>query len=140
MIMSETIVLHNDHPEVVRGIAKDSSVLCSDTSASDVFIHVITPSDTAELFKGDGTVIPKLTKARFRVFRKSPGDDPFSATVVVTDLPASATEKSKTLMAAFGLVKHKPNALKIKKTKKPAKKTAKKAVKKAAKKKKAKRG
>jgi hypothetical protein len=136
MIMSETIVLHNDHPEVVRVIAKDSSVLCSDTSASDVFIHVITPSDTAELFKGDGTVIPKLTKARFRVFRKSPGDDPFSATVVVTDLPASATEKSKTLMAAFGLVKHKPNALKIKKTKKPAKKTAKKA----AKNKKAKRG
>ena len=66
-----------------------------------MFIHVITPSDTAELFKGDGTVIPKMTKARFRVFRKSPGDDPFSATVVVTDLPASATEKSKTLMAAF---------------------------------------
>ena len=51
------------------------------------------------------------------------------------DLPASATEKSKTLMAAFGLVKHKPGGLKIKK----AKKTAKKAVKKPAKKK-AKRG
>jgi hypothetical protein len=136
IVMSETIVLKNDHPEVVRGIVKDSSVLCSATSASDVFIHVITPSDTAELFQGDGTVIPKMTKARFRVFRKSPGDDPFSATVVVTDLPASATEKSKTLMAAFGLVKHKPGGLKIKK----AKKTAKKAVKKPAKKKKAKRG
>ena len=65
----------------------DSSVLCAATSASDVFIHVITPSDTAELFQGDGTVIPKMTKARFRVFRKSPGDDPFSATVVVTRPP-----------------------------------------------------
>ena len=111
--MSETIVLKNDHPEVVRGLVKDSSVLCSDTSAPDVFIHVITASDTAELFKGDGTVIPKMTRTRFRVFRKNPGDDPFSATVVVTDLPTSATEKSKTLMTAFSLVKHKPDGLKI---------------------------
>jgi hypothetical protein len=134
--MSETIVLKSVHPEVVRGIVKDSSVLCSDTSAPDVFIHVITPSDTAELFKGDGTVVPKMTKARFRVFRKNPGDDPFSATVAVTDLPANATDKSNTLMAAFGLVKHKPDAMKIPKAKKPAKKAAKKAVVKKAKKKK----
>jgi hypothetical protein len=127
--MSETIVLKNDHPEVVRGIVKDSSVLCSDTSAPDVFIHVITASDTAELFKGDGTVIPKMTRTRFRVFRKSPGDDPFSATVGVTDLPASAADKSKTLMAAFSMVKHKPDGLKIAEAKKPArKKAAKKAV------------
>lgn len=133
IVMSETIVLKSDHPEVVRGIVKDSSVLCSATSASDVFIHVITPSDTAELFQGDGTVIAKMSKARFRVFRKNAGDDPFSATVVVTDLPTSGTEKSRTLMAAFGLVIHKPDALKIKKPKKAAKKTAKKAVKKKAK-------
>ncbi len=126
--MSETIVLHNDHPEVVRGIVKDSSVLCSETSAPDVFIHVITPSDTAELFQGDGTVIPKMTKARFHLFRKNPGDDPFSATVVVTDLPASAADKSKALMAAFSMVKHKPDAMKIPKAKKPARKKAKKAV------------
>ena len=138
--MSETIVLKNDHPEVVRGIVKDCSVLCSETSAPDVFIHVITPKDTAELFKGDGTVVPKMTKTRFRVFRKNPGDDPFSATVVVTDLPASAADKSSTLMAAFSMVKHKPDAMKIPKAKKPAKKTvkktaAKKPVKKARKKK-----
>lgn len=132
--MSETIVLHSDHPEVVRGIVKDSSVLCSATSTPDVYIHVITAKDTAELFKGDGTVIPKMTRTRFRVFRKSSGDGPFSATVVVTDLPGSATEKSNTLMAAFGLVKHKPGRLKVKKA------TAKKAVEKPAKKKKAKRG
>ena len=137
--MSETIVLTSDHREVVRGITKDSSVLCSITSAPDVYIHVITDS-TVELFQGDGTVVPKMTSTRFHLFRKNPGDDPFSATVVVTDLPASAAEKSKTLMAAFGLVKHKPDALKIKKTKKPAKKTVKKAAKKSAKKKKAKRG
>jgi hypothetical protein len=131
IVMSETIVLKNDHPEVVRGLVKDSSVLCSDTSAPDVFIHVITASDTAELFKGDGTVIPKMTRTRFRVFRKNPGDDPFSATVAVTDLPTSATEKSKTLMTAFSLVKHKPDGLKIRKAKKPAKKAvAKKAGKK----------
>ena len=74
--MSETIVLKNDHPEVVRGIAKDSSVLCSDTSASDVFIHVITPSDTAELFKGDGTVIPKLTKDAVSRVSQEPGRRP----------------------------------------------------------------
>lgn len=142
--MSETIVLSNDHRVVVRGITKDSSVLCSDTSAPDVFIHVITASDTAELFKGDGTVVPKMTSTTFRVFRKNPGDDPFSATVAVTDLPPSATDKSKTLMAAFSMVKHKPDAMKIPKAKKPAKKkaakkaVAKKAVvKKASKKKKA---
>ena len=71
--MSETIVLHNDHPEVVRGIVKDSSVLCSDTSAPDVFIHVITASDTAELFKGDGTVIPKMTRTRVSRVSQEPG-------------------------------------------------------------------
>ena len=75
---------------MVRGIVKDSSVLCSETSAPDVFIHVITPSDTAELFQGDGTVIPKMTKVRFHLFRKNPGDDPFSVEPSsVTDLPAS---------------------------------------------------
>jgi hypothetical protein len=127
--MSETIVLTSDHRVVVRGITKDSSVLCSITSASDVFVHVITDADTAELFQGDGTVVPKLTSTQFRLFRKNPGDDPFSATVVVTDLPPSATEKSKALMAAFSLVKHKPDAMKIPKAKKPArKKAAKKAV------------
>jgi hypothetical protein len=134
--MSETIVLDSDHREVVRGIVKDSSVLCSSTSAPDVYVHVITAKDTAELFKGDGTVIPKMTRTRFHVFRKNSGNDPFSATVVVTDLPASATEKSNALMGAFGLVKHKPNGLKVRK----ATKTAKKAVKKKAAKKKTKSG
>ena len=43
------------------------------------------------------------------------------------------TDKANTLMTAFSLVKHKPNALKIKKAKKAVKKTVKK---KAAKKKK----
>jgi hypothetical protein len=138
--MSETIVLTSDHRVVVRGITKDSSVLCSDTSASDVFIHVITASDTAELFKGDGTVVPKMTSTTFRLFRKNPGDDPFSATVAVTDLPASAADKSNALMAAFSLVKHKPDGLKIAEAKKPAKKkTAKKAVAKKAVSKKAKK-
>jgi hypothetical protein len=90
--MSETINLDRDHREVVRGIVKDSSVLCSATSAPDVYVHVITAKDTAELHKGDGTVVPKMTRTRFHVFRVNSGNDPFSATVVVTDLPASATE------------------------------------------------
>lgn len=131
--MSETIVINSDHREVIRGIVKDSSVLCSLTSAPDVFVSVITAGDTAQLHKGDGTVIPKMTRTRFHLFRENSGDDPFSATVVVTDLPASATDKANTLMTAFSLVKHKPNALKIKKAKKAVKKTVKK---KAAKKKK----
>lgn len=120
--MSETIALVSGQPPAVRGIAKDSSVLCSATSAPDVYVHVITAKDTAELHKGDGTVIPKMTRTTFRVFRTNSGDDPFSATVVVTDLPAAPTEKSNVLMTAFSLVKHKPNALKVKKAKKPAKK------------------
>lgn len=120
--MSETITLASGQPPAVRGIAKDSSVLCSATSAPDVYVHVITAKDTAELHKGDGTVIPKMTRTTFRVFRANPGDDPFSATVVVTDLPATPTEKSNVLMSAFSLVKHKPNALKVKKAKSPAKK------------------
>jgi hypothetical protein len=127
--MSETIVLDIDHREVVRGIAKDSSVLCSTTSAPDVYVHVITAKDTAELHKGDGTVIPKMTRTRFHVFRVNPGNDPFSATVVVTDLPASATAKSDALMMAFGLVKHKPKGFKIKKAKKAVKKAVKKKTK-----------
>jgi hypothetical protein len=128
IVMSETIVLQSDHREVVRGIVKDSSVLCSTTSAPDVYIHVITDS-TVELFQGDGTVVPKMTSTRFHLFRKDPGDDPFSATVVVTDLPPNAADKSNTLMAAFSMVKHKPDGMKIPKAKKPAKKkAAKKAV------------
>jgi len=67
--MSETINLDRDHREVVRGIVKDSSVLCSATSAPDVYVHVITAKDTAELHKGDGTVVPKMTRTRFHVFR-----------------------------------------------------------------------
>jgi hypothetical protein len=128
-IMSESINLDRDHREVVRGLAKDSSVLCSATSAPDVYVHVITAKDTAELFKGDGTIIPKMTRTRFYVFRKNSGDGPFSATVVVTDLPDSPPEKSKLLMTAFSLVKHRPNALKVKTAKKKIakKKTAKKA-------------
>ena len=105
--MSETITLHSEHPEVVRGLAKDSSVLCTQTSAPDVYVHVITKADTAELHKGDGTVIPKMTRTRFRVFRSNTGDDPFSATVAVTDLPAAASSRSDVLMSAFSLVKHK---------------------------------
>jgi len=122
--MSEAINLDRDHREVVRGIVKDSSVLCSATSAPDVYVHVITAKDTAELHKGDGTVV------LFHVFRVNSGNDPFSATVVVTDLPASATEKSNMLLTAFSLIKHKPKGLKIKSAKR-----AKKAVKKAAKRK-----
>lgn len=125
--MSETIVVNSDQPEPIRGIVKDSSVLCSATSAPDVYVKVITAKDTAALHKGDGTVIPKMTRTRFHVFRDNPGDDPFSGTVVVTDLPTAATAKSDVLMTAFSFVKHKPNALKIKKAKKTTKKTTKKA-------------
>jgi hypothetical protein len=121
--MSETITLHSEHPEVVRGLAKDSSVLCTQTSAADVYVHVITKADTAELHKGDGTVIPKMTRTRFRVFRSNTGDDPFSATVAVTDLPAAASSRSDVLMSAFSLVKHKPGAIKPAKPKKAAKTT-----------------
>lgn len=128
--MSETIILDSDHREVVRGIVKDSSVLCSATSAPDVYVHVITAKDTAELYKGDGTVIPKMTRTRFHLFRRNPGNAPFSATVAVTDLPASATDKSNTLMTAFSLVKHKPNGIKkAKKAKKAVKKSARKKTK-----------
>ena len=132
--MSETIVITSDNREVKRGIVKDSSVLCSATSAPDVYVHVIAGGEVAELFKGDGSVIPKMTSTRIHLFRKNPGDDPFSATVVITDLPSSAVDKSNTLMTAFSMVKHKPDAMKIKTAKKTAKKAAKKAPKKAAKK------
>ncbi len=124
--MSEIIQLNQDNREVVRGLAKDSSVICSDTSAPDVYVHVITKNDTAELFKGDGTVVPKMTRTRFHIFRKNSGSDPFSATVTVTDLPAAAGAKADALMTAFSLVKHKPGALKAKKPAKKAKKAAKK--------------
>ena len=126
--MSETIVLDTTHREVVRGIAKDSSVLCTETSAPDVYVHVITKDDTAELHKGDGTVIPKMTRTRFHVFRVNPSDEPFSATVTVTDLPAAAGPRSDVLMTAFRLVKHRPDGIKPAK-KKPAKAAKKKSKK-----------
>src|ERR1700759_421865 len=101
--MSETIVLDTTTREVVRGLVKDSSILCTLTSAPDVYVHVITKNDTAELHKGDGTVVPKMTRTRFHVCRSNTGDDPFSATVTVTDLPAAATARSNILMSAFSL-------------------------------------
>jgi hypothetical protein len=79
--VSETIELDQNNRQIVKGIVKASSVTCSVTSAADVYVHVITKDDTAELYKGDGTVIPKLTRTRFYVFRKNPGNAPFSATV-----------------------------------------------------------
>ncbi|WP_271586797.1 hypothetical protein [Bradyrhizobium sp. CCBAU 53415] len=121
--MSETIVLDTTHRQVVRGIVKDSSVLCSATSAPDVYVHVITKEDTAELHQGDGTVIPKMTRTRFYVFRSNTGNEPFSATVTVTDLPAAATARSDVLMTAFSLVKHKPDGIRPAKAKKSAEKT-----------------
>lgn len=120
--MSETITLNQDNREVVRGLAKDSSATCSATSAPDVYVHVITKDDTAELHKGDGTVIPKMTRTRFHIFRKNAGNDPFSATVVVADLPEDHEKKSNVLMTAFTMVKHKKNALQIGKVRKTAKK------------------
>jgi hypothetical protein len=74
--MTETINLDSGHREVVRGIAKDSSVLCSITSAPDVYIHVITAKDTAELFKGDGTVIPNDDAHAVSCLSKEPGRRP----------------------------------------------------------------
>lgn len=127
--MSETIVLDTTHRQVVRGIVKDSSVLCTATSAPDVYVHVITKEDTAELHQGDGTVIPKMTRTRFYVFRSNTGDEPFCATVTVTDLPAAATARSNVLMTAFSLVKHKPDGIKPAKAKKSAKTTVKKPAK-----------
>jgi len=124
--MSETITLDVAHREAVRGIVKDSSILCTITSAPDVYVHVITKEDTAELHQGDGTIIPKMTRTRFHVFRSNTGDEPFSATVTVTDLPASAPARSDVLMSAFSLVKHKPDGIKPSKTKRASKKTAKK--------------
>ncbi len=86
-----------------------------------MYVHIITKAETAELFKGDGTVVPKMTSTTFRIFRKNTGNDPFSAMVTVTDLPAAAGAKADMLMKAFSLTKHKPGALKAKK---PAKKAA----------------
>ena len=118
--MSETIDLDQDHRQVVRGLVKASSVTCSTTSAADVYVHVITKDDTAELFKGDGTVIPKMTRTRFYVFRKNPGDAPFSATVDVTDLPDAPAKKAD-MMTALNLVKPTRAAKKVaKRAKKPA--------------------
>jgi hypothetical protein len=114
--------------------------MCSATSATDVYVHIITKDDTAELFKGDGTVVPKMTRTRFHVFRKDSGNDPFSATVTVTDLPGASGAKADALMAAFSLVKHKPGALKIAKVAKKAKAAKKVAKKKAGKKAVKKRG
>ena len=124
--MSDIINLDQDHREVVRGLAKDSSVICSVASAPDVYVHIITKDDTAELFKGDGTVVPKMTKTRFHIFRKNSGDAPFSATVTVTDLPAASTAKADVLMTAFSMLKHKPDAIKAPRAKKSAKNAAKK--------------
>lgn len=120
--MTETITLDMATREVVRGVVKDSSVLCTVTSAPDVYVNVITKADTATLHKGDGTVIPKMTRTRFHLFRANTGNEPFSATVVVTDLPGNPTDKSNMLMTAFSLVRHKPKGMKFKAKKRTAKK------------------
>jgi hypothetical protein len=115
--MSETINLDQNNRQVVRGIVKASSVTCSMTSAADVYVHVISKDDTAELYKGDGTVIPKATRTRFYIFRKNPGNSAFSATVGVTDLPDDPAKKAN-MVTALNPVKPKKVA-KAKKSTKP---------------------
>src|SRR5215207_9649749 len=120
--MTEIINLNQDQRQVVRGLVSASSVICAATSAADVYVHVITKEDTAELYRGDGTVIPKMTRTRFYIFRRNSGNAPFSATVSVTDLPAAAGARADVLMSAFSLVKHKPGGIKPARARKAAKK------------------
>jgi hypothetical protein len=104
--MGETINLDQDHLEVVRGAAKDSIVLCTKTSAPDVYVAAISPKETDELHQGDSTAFPKITRLRFHLFRTKTGNDPFSATIDITAVP-DAPKKLTELTAQVNL-KRKP--------------------------------
>jgi hypothetical protein len=47
--MAETITLNRDKREVVRGLGTDSIITCTQTSAPDVYVNVISPKDTTPL-------------------------------------------------------------------------------------------
>jgi hypothetical protein len=80
--MGEIIKLTStlDHKPRVKGVQKDSSLTCTKTSAPDVFVRVIISNkEQQELYIGDNIAVPKGGNLSIRLFRKNPGDNPYSA-------------------------------------------------------------
>ena len=78
--MKETIKLDSNHRAAARGIAKDSILTCSKTSALGVFVNgIISNKEGHQLFARDSMVVPKVSTLSDRIFRSHAGDDLFSA-------------------------------------------------------------
>lgn len=98
--MGETINLDMKKREVVRGLGKDSLITVTGTSADDVYVNAIAEKRTVTLYKNDSVAEERLATVRLHLFRYNPGDQPFSATVDISDAPAAP---GKLLNAAFAL-------------------------------------
>jgi hypothetical protein len=78
--MRETIKLDSNHRAAARGIAKDSILTCSKTSAPDVFVNgIISNKEGHALFAGDSMAVPKVSTLSLRIFRNHASDELFSA-------------------------------------------------------------
>ena len=86
--MGKTIKLDSAHRAAVRGIAKDSILTCSKTSAPDVFVNgIISNKEGHSLFAGDSMAVPKTSTLSLRIFRSHAGDESFSAELDLSAIP-----------------------------------------------------
>ena len=108
------IKLDQDNREVAQAITKDSVVTCIKTSAKDVYVKsIIFNVATTTLFEGDSSFADKGHTLRVHLFRKNPGNAPFSATVDVS--PVSAGPMATMLSVNFKAPVKKGAAKKAKK-------------------------
>src|SRR2546422_9332836 len=86
--MGETIKLDSAHRAAVRGIAKDSILTCSKTSAPDVFVNgIISNKEGHFLFAGDSMAVPKKSTLSLRIFWRHAGDESISGGLDLSAVP-----------------------------------------------------
>ena len=75
---SVTINLDQDHRSTVRAVEADSTLTCTKTSAPDVYTRGILKDEQHDLLPGESMMVKAGSTLTVRLFRKNPGDAPFS--------------------------------------------------------------
>jgi hypothetical protein len=81
---SVTINLNQDHRSTVRAVESDSTLTCTKTSAADAYTRGILKDEQHDLLPGESMIEKAGSTVTVRLFRKNPGDAPFSAELTLT--------------------------------------------------------
>lgn len=81
-------------------VIKDSILTCSNTSAPDVYVAgIIDNKQEHQLHTGESMAVPKMSTLIVRLFRVNPGNAPFSASLDLSAVPASASDTKQKVAA-----------------------------------------